>query len=367
MKSFIQLLGIFALFIGIFGLAIWSANRLQPSTEELAQITGTQTLLSDNADEIELPILGTLPSIEGINGWINSEALTNTDLEGKVVLVDFWTYSCINCIRTLPYITDWWSKYEDDGLVILGVHTPEFEFEKEYDNVVEAAAKYGIEFPIAQDNNYVTWRNFNNRYWPAKYLFDQDGNLRYYHFGEGSYDETELAIQSLLSIDEDVTTGKTVDFASIGSPETYFGSWRAERFVSPEGLVFIFPTDYSLPEEVALNEWALDGEWSVQDKYSEALEPGARFMFHYSAGVANLVMATEDGKLDDVVVRLDGEPVPDEYMGAHVVKDELTGGTFVQVEFSDLYELIDGEVGEHVLEIEALEPGLQIYAITFGS
>jgi hypothetical protein len=137
--------------------------------------------------------------------------------------------------------------------------------------------------------------------------------------------------------------------------------------VSPEGLVFIFPTDYSLPDELALNEWALEGEWSVQDKYSEALEPGARFIFHYSAGVANLVMATEDGKLDDVVVRLDGKPVPDAYMGTHVVKDELTGGTFVQVEFSDLYELIDGEVGEYVLEIEALEPGLQIYAITFGA
>jgi thiol-disulfide isomerase/thioredoxin len=367
MKSILKLFGVIALFIGIFALAIWSADQVQPSTEELAEITGAPTLLLDDSDEIQLPYLGTLPTVEGIDGWINSEALTNADLKGKVVLVDFWTYSCVNCIRTLPYITDWWDKYEDEDFVILGVHTPEFEFEKEYENVLEAAAKHGIEFPIAQDNDYVTWRNFNNRYWPAKYLFDQDGNLRYYHFGEGGYEETELAIQSLLSIEDDVTTGDIVDFSSIGSPETYFGSWRAENFVSPEGLVFVFPTKYSLPEELALNEWALEGEWMVQDKYSEAKQSGARFLFHYQAGVANIVMATEDGNLDDVVVRLDGQPVPNEYLGAHVVKDELTGGTFVQVEFSDLYELIDGDVGDHVLEIEALEPGLQIYAITFGA
>lgn len=366
MKSFFQILAIFLVFVGVFVIAIFAADRLQPSDEELAQITGTTSFSTSDMTQ-ELPYLGSMPTIEGIEGWINTDALTNEDLEGKVVLIDFWTYSCINCIRTLPYITDWWSKYEDDGLVILGVHTPEFAFEKEYDNVVEAAAKHGIEFPIAQDNDYVTWRNFNNRYWPAKYLFDQEGNLRYFHFGEGKYEETERAIQSLLAVEDDVTTGDTVDFSSIGSPETYFGSWRAENFTSPEGMKLVVPTTYSLPETLALNEWALEGDWTVQDKHSEALSSGARFLFRYKAGVANLVMSTADGRLDDVVVRLDGEAVPDEYLGTHVVKDELTGGTFVQVEFSDLYELIDGEVGDHVLEIEALEPGLQIYAITFGS
>ncbi len=360
MKNLLTLLGLTVLLISLFVGAIWIGGRMaQVSSSSSDSVNASQT-------DSELPYLGTMPPIEGIASWINSDELTSEDLQGKVVLIDFWTYSCINCIRTLPYIHDWWDKYRDDGLLIVGVHTPEFEFEKVRENVIEAAAKYDLTHPIAQDNNYVTWENFNNRYWPAKYLFDQEGNLRYYHFGEGNYEETETAIQMLLGVEEQIVVGETPDYQAIKSPETYFGWWRDERFASPEGLVENHATDYSLPFRLQKNEWALDGSWSINEKYSEALASGARFQFLYSASVANLVMSTRDGSLQDVIVKLDGEVVPTEMLGQNMVVDEMTGQTFVQVEFSDLYELINGEPGEHLLEIEVLEPGLQIYAITFG-
>ncbi|PJA45052.1 hypothetical protein CO174_05200 [Candidatus Uhrbacteria bacterium CG_4_9_14_3_um_filter_50_9] len=356
MKNLLILFGIAALFIGMFAGAIYLGSQMNPVREASEDIVRAE----------DLPILGTMPDIEGIAGWINSDELTQSDLEGKVVLIDFWTYSCINCIRTFPYITEWWSKYQEEDFVIIGVHTPEFEFEKKYDNVVEATVKHGIEFPVALDNDYVTWRNFSNHYWPAKYIFDQQGNLRYTHFGEGAYDETEGVIQALLGVSMDLTEAEFPDFANIRSPETYFGYWRTENFASNENLVEDVPTTYSLPEALSLNEWALLGEWNIQYQHAEAIGAGAKFQFHYSASVANLVMATSDGTLQDVIVRLDGEVVPTESLGTHIMKDELTGGTFVQVEFSDLYELIRSEPGEHILEIETLEPGLEIYAITFG-
>lgn len=358
MKNILSLLGILALLVLLFVGAILAGSSINSPTTSPT----TDSIVTEEA----LPYLGKLPKIEGIASWINSKELAAEDLEGKVVLIDFWTYSCINCIRTLPYIRDWWGKYEDDGLLIIGVHTPEFDFENVRENVIEAAQKYGLTHPIAQDNDYVTWRNFNNRYWPAKYLFDRDGNLRYYHFGEGSYDETESAIQALLGVNEEMTTGETPDYESINSPETYFGWWRDERFASPEGIVENASMDYSLPDDLDLNEWALEGSWTVNEKYTEAQLAGARFQFRYSASVVNLVMATADGELQDVVVKLDEKVVPSEFLGQHLVVDELTGQTFVQVEFSSLYELIDGEPGDHLLEIEVLEPGLQIYAITFG-
>lgn len=360
MKDLFILIGIAAALILLFAGAIFVGSRTQQMALERTSHEATGEAVQ------ELPVYGSLPEIEGISGWINSEPLSSEDLEGHVVLVDFMTYSCINCIRTFPYVADWWEKYEDDGLIILGMHTPEFGFEKIHENVVEASKKYNLQFPIGLDNDFVTWRNFNNRYWPAKYLFDQEGRLRYYHFGEGKYDETEAAIQQLLSVDDEVTDLEERDYRAANSPETYFGWWRAENFASPEGLQQNAITPYSAPDNLSLNQWSLAGSWSVQEKYSEALESGARFAFRFNAGEANLVMATSDGTLQDVVVYLNGEPVAQEFLGAHVVTDELGGQTFVQVEFSDLYELINGEPGEYLLEIETLEPGLQIYAITFG-
>ncbi|NQV90437.1 redoxin domain-containing protein [Candidatus Uhrbacteria bacterium] len=361
MKNILALLGIIGLLIALFAGAIWAGSRMIDSKAN----SETQTSQNTTTEE-ELPHLGTFPPIEGIASWINSEELSSESLKGKVVLIDFWTYSCINCIRTFPYLRDWWEKYEDDGLVIIGVHAPEFEFEKSRENVLIAAEKYGLAYPIALDNDFVTWKNFRNQYWPAEYLFDQSGELRYFHFGEGHYNETERAIQTLLNVKAEMTEEDLPNFAGIKSPETYFGWWRAERFASPEGIVTDLTTDYSFPDSNRSNEWALEGAWTINEKYSEANSSGARFRFTYNASIANLVMATRDGVIQDVVVRLDGEVVSPDLLGTNLVVDELTEQTFVQVEFSQLYELIDGDPAVHTLEIETLEPGLQIYAITFG-
>ncbi len=318
------------------------------------------------SDDKPLPVLGTMPELEGFASWINSEELTREDLKGKVVLVDFWTYSCINCIRTFPYLSEWWNKYQDEDFVLLGIHTPEFQFEKDRDNVIEAAQKNNLTFPIAQDNDFVTWRNFNNRYWPAKYLFDKKGQLRYVHFGEGKYDETEKAIQQLLAIDEDLAEVDAKKAKGVRSPETYFGYWRSENFASNEALKKDEVREYSFPEVLGPNEWALEGKWNVERQHSQAHEAGAKFRFRYSASVANLVMSIDGGGLQDVIVRLDGKEVPDELMGEHTKPSKGEEGTFTVVDFSDLYELISGEPGDHVLEIETLDEGLQIFAITFG-
>jgi len=366
MKDVLILLGIGAVFVGVLGGAVYLGTNVSDEVMNSLSDGGEQP----TQVEVELPVYAqSMPFIAGIEGWINSGELSNLDLQGKVVLVDFWTYSCINCIRTLPYIQTWWERYEGDDFVILGVHAPEFAFEKDYDNVVTATQEYGLTYPIALDNEMVTWGNFHNRYWPAKYLFDADGQLRYYHFGEGSYDETEAAIVTLLGREGEQVELGNVDApnrAMIKSPETYFGWWRAENFASPEGLVRNEVIAYTSVDELVLNEWAFEGEWEVTEKYSQAQTAGARFKFRFDASVANLVMATEDGSLQDVVVRIDGEVVSLDMLGGDIVVDELTGGTFVNVEFSDLYELFRGEGGGHVLEIEVLEPGLQIYAITFG-
>ncbi len=365
MKDLLKLLTIAGLLVGVFAGAIWASSLIKMPNNHPLSSERSHTTTEEPSD---LPLLGTLPPIDGIAGWINTDKLTQEDLQGNVVLVDFWTYSCINCIRTLPYIQAWHEAYQDDGLLILGVHTPEFGFEKVYDNVVAAATKHGLTYPIAQDNDFTTWNNFSNRYWPAKYLFDRDGNLRYYHFGEGSYDEAEAAIVQLLGTDvaEMFVQANTPDRKNISSPETYFGWWRAENFVSPEGIIQDETITYTAPGTLALNQWSLSGDWSVEYQHSQAQSAGARFAFRYSASVANLVMATSNNSLQDVVVYLDGAPVPPELLGAHTVTDELTSGTFVQVDVSDLFEIVSGAPGEHLLEIEALEPGLQIYAITFG-
>lgn len=338
---------------------------LRPSTVPSVSVSP----LSNTTDiaKTSLPVLAeSMPTIDGIASWINSEPLTNEALKGKVVLVDFWTYSCINCIRTLPYIADWWTKYQDEHFVIIGIHAPEFEFEKDRNNVIAAAQKYNLTFPIAQDNNHVTWNHFRNRYWPAKYLFDQEGKLRYVHFGEGNYTETESAIQSLLAVNDDMSHFEEPNLQSINSPETYFGYWRSEHFASPEKAEHDATSTYSFAESLKPNQWDLQGNWLVSEQFVEAQEPGARLRFHYSASKANLVMAINDQTIQDVAIYLDGQRVPDEYLGKHVQYDQDDNETIAKVSLSDLYELIAGTPGEHILEIESLGEGLQIYAITFG-
>lgn len=305
-----------------------------------------------------LPVLSRgMPEFEGIEAWLNSEPLEQEDLRGKVVLIDFWTYSCINCIRTLPFITSWHEKYEDDGLVIIGVHTPEFAFEKVRKNVEKAMERHGIHYPVAQDNDFTTWNNYNNRYWPAKYLFDHNGLLRYTHFGEGQYDTTERNIQALLrEAGEDVRAEITdmesdVDHRRIGTPETYLGYWRMDHNGNPETLLRDTPQEYTVPASTTFNTFYFDGNWEIKRQHSVLHDSEGAIVYRYRAATVNLVMGAPEGKTVRARVLIDGED-----MGIIEVSEET------------LYELYStpGEYDEHLLRLEFLDPGVEVYAFTFG-
>lgn len=309
---------------------------------------------------------GTAPEFTGIMNWLNiDQPLTMEGLRGKVVLVDFWTYSCINCIRTFPYLTSWYEKYKDQGLVIVGVHTPEFEFEKKTANVADALKRHGITYPVAQDNSYGTWQAYNNRYWPAHYLIDAEGNVREYHFGEGNYEETERAIQELLREAGQTVSGGTVEVQAETAGrqqtrETYLGSARLERFASPErvtGAAQVFTT----PETLKLNTLAYRGEWRVESERAVAGRD-AGLMLHFQGKKVFLVMAPEvSGTKGTVTVFLDGQPIEAGMAG----KDVEAGA--VTVDEDRLYELVNvgATPGEHTLELR-FESGVTAYAFTFS-
>jgi cytochrome c biogenesis protein CcdA/thiol-disulfide isomerase/thioredoxin len=315
-----------------------------------------------------LPVLGKMPQLEGIKNWINSEPLTREALQGKVVLVDFWTYSCINCLRTLPYLIQWYQHYQDQGLVILGIHTPEFAFEKDLRNVEKAVSSLGVRYPVALDNDYGTWRNFNNQYWPAHFLIDAQGRIRYQHFGEGEYERTEAAIQSLLrekgaavKLAEREKIPNPVDFSRINSPETYVGYKRMSGFQSPESLKPDQTQDYSLARIQALNTWSLAGPWKIEEERAINQAPHAKLRFQFEAQRLNLVMAPSSGVIH-AIVRIDGK-LADATTAGKDVKD----GTVV-IDAARLYELLDLRElkGSHLFEIEFLEPDAQVFAFTFG-
>lgn len=320
-----------------------------------------------------LPVLGTAPEFAGITNWLNTDkSLTLASLKGKVVLIDFWTYSCINCLRTLPYVTRWYDTYKDEGLVVVGVHTPEFEFEKKTSNVADAIERYNIHYPVAQDNEYGTWQAYENRYWPAHYLIDAEGRVREVHFGEGNYQETEEAIRSLLK-----EAGQTLGESSVTvtsdanaggvrlTPETYLGSDRMERLQSPE-RVKMGEVSYSLPPQIALNSFALDGPWRVESEravsgFASSLE------FQFKAGKVFLVLApAEAGKVARAKVYVDGQVVGNNSAGADV---NATG--MLSVDSERLYELVDLSDGASAegnrLRIEFETPGMSAYAFTFGN
>jgi thiol-disulfide isomerase/thioredoxin len=314
-----------------------------------------------------LPVLGTMPAIEGIAGWINTKPLVPADLKGKVVLVDFWTYSCINCLRTLPYVKSWDATYADKGLVVIGVHTPEFDFEKDPANVQAAVTREGIRYPVALDNDYKTWTNFGNQYWPAQYLFDKDGKLRYTHFGEGNETETEAAIQQLLGLSQPmVSPGSATAFEDIRSPETYFGYARGERFASPEPVVKDQEASYAFPGSLPPDGWALMGRWTIGAESAVLTSGAGRFAFHYDAGEANAVLDTADGKPHVAVVLLDGKPVPKAAKGADVTYD-ADGQSLVRVDAARLYELVNGPAGSHLLEIDFAGGPVKLFTMTFGA
>ena len=302
------------------------------------------------------------PEFAGIEAWQNSPPLTMKELQGKVVLIDFWTYSCINCVRTLPYLTDWDRKYRDMGLVIVGVHSPEFEFEKKPDNVRDAIAQHGIRYPVALDNRLSTWVNFDNRYWPAHYLIDRQGQVVYTHFGEGKYAVTENNIRYLLGLKEQ---GETIQvegptFALGQTPETYIGYGRADSFGGRERVVRDAPGVYRFPASLPDDAWALSGTWNVERERIVAGGQGAALRLDFKARKVFLVLGTASGKPVKLSLRLNGKAVE-----GNAGKDAPAG--VVTVERNTLYELIDQQIPKSgLLEIETDAPGLEAYAFTFG-
>ena len=318
-----------------------------------------------------LPVEGTLPSFEGATLWLNSPPLTREQLKGKVVLVDIWTYSCINCIRTIPYVRAWAERYKDQGLVVVGVHSPEFAFEKDPANVRKAVADFGIRYPVAMDNDLAIWRAFDNRYWPAHYLADAQGRIRYHHFGEGKTEETEAAIRALLA-EKGAKLGNTAsitaagasaaaDWASIRSPETYLGTRRAANFASPGGLR-PGTNNYLLPGKYALNHWGLEGRWTVEPQRSVLQVPGGKIAFQFRARDLHLVLGSASGKPVRYRVLLDGRPPQDD----HGMDIDAAGNG--RVTDQRLYQLVRQKDPnrERLFTIEFLDPGAEAYAFTFG-
>ena len=317
---------------------------------------------------------GTFAPLAGATGWINSPALGSADLRGKVVLVDFWTYSCINCLRTLPYIRAWADKYRDAGLVVLGVHSPEFAFEKNPDNVRRAVKDLGITYPVAVDSNHAIWRGFQNQAWPALYFVDAQGRVRQQVFGEGQYEESERLIQKLLAEAGKTAAasglvsvqGEGVQAASGGrvlSGETYMGHERAAGFVPAGGLQADRRHSYDAAANLPLNRWTLGGEWTVEAERAVATGAGALLAYRFRARDLHLVLGREAGaNAVRFRVLIDGKP-PLNRHGTDVGPD---GSGLIDAH--RLYQLVrlPASAGDHLFEIEFLDPGAHVYAFTFG-
>ncbi len=316
--------------------------------------------------------------LSGATAWINtpnSQPLTMASLQGKVVVIDFWTYSCINCLRTLPYIKAWNAKYKDAGLVIIGVHTPEFPFEKDEANVRKAVRDLGVTYPVAMDNDYRIWRNFNNNYWPAHYFIDATGKVRYHHYGEGGYDESEQWIRSLLEeVNHKPLPGSPTQVAAEGalapadtsdvkSPETYVGYHRAQNFASPEGFNQNEPQAYTVPVNLKLNDWALAGKWQDERQIATSLATSSAIVYRFHARDLHLVLGPSTaGKPIRFRVTINGKAP-----GANHGMDTDAEG-YGTVKENRLYQLIrqQGAIQDRTFRIEFLQPGAQAYAFTFG-
>jgi len=300
------------------------------------------------------------PEISGITAWLNSAPLQLKDLRGKVVLIDFWTYSCINCIRTLPYLKDWYNKYHSAGLVIIGVHTPEFDFEKNLNNVKNAVEKFGIKYPVALDNQFVTWQNFNNAFWPAHYLINREGNVVYTHFGEGEYATTENNIRFLLGIKAPLSSNQAAEepFSFTETPETYLGYERANSFASPEDVIHDQKTFYTLPKTLPLHNFALYGNWIIRPDRIITSQANAVLKIHFRARKVFMVMGSTIPT--SIELLLNDKKVTSE-KGKDVVNSYITVTTH------RLYEAITlPQAQEGVLQITSSKPGLELYTFTFG-
>jgi thiol-disulfide isomerase/thioredoxin len=321
---------------------------------------------------VDLPVEGHLPSLGGATGWLNSEPLATESLRGKVVLIDFWTYTCINWLRTLSYIRAWADKYAEQGLLVVGVHTPEFPFERDIDNVRAAVNEMAVDYPIALDSKYKIWRAFSNQYWPAVYIADAEGRIRHHRFGEGGYEEIERVVQQLLRDsgldvvpDDLVPDGgdgfeAQADWANLETPETYLGYEQAQNFASPGGLS---SGEYETPDRLELNQWALTGKWTIGSGACVLNGAEGSIAFRFHARDVHLVMGPRNrGASVPFRVAVDGAP-PGDAHGLDV--DERGEGTVTQ---QRLHQLIRQRepFGDRTFEITFLAPGAEAYAFTFG-
>ena len=380
-----QALGVFVL-IGVGAIALGLDTRVlskissaQTASIEsgLARSLGASQAMDETATrtnaagELVLPPIGNLPSLEGLGPWFNSPPLTNAQLKGKVVLIDFWTYSCINCLRALPYVKAWDAKYRKDGLVVIGVHAPEFAFERDPANVAKAIHDLGVRYPVALDNQYRLWNALHNQYWPAHYFVDAQGRIRYFHHGEGEYAMSERVIRQLLAEAGHAPAGDMAQASAsgaeagasgqIGSPETYIGYARADRFVSPGGLLRDKPKTYAAAP-LSLNDWALEGSWIDTRQSARSLAPGAKIRFRFHARDLHLVLGSTSGKPIRYRVTLDGQ-VP----AADAGVDTNAQGTGA-VTGQRLFQLVrlKGPVRDRTFTIEFLDPGVEAFSFTFG-
>jgi len=309
-----------------------------------------------------------MPSLVGAVEWINSAPLRPADLRGHVVLVDFWTFTCINWLRTEPYIRAWSRAYRNDGLIVIGVHTPEFSFEHDIDRVQLATKERAIDYPVAVDNDYEIWRAFDNHYWPALYFVDAEGLIRDQHFGEGSFDKSERFIQRLLGIDrqfggiEGFGVEAAADWDNLRTPETYLGYGRTEHFGSPGGVGFDQRRRYRFPDRLRLGQWALAGEWTIERERVVLHQAGGSIAYRFHARDAHLVLLPGAGRPIPFRVALDGE-VPGPSAGEDI--DEAGNGT---IQDGRLYQLVRQQdaVRERTLQISFLDPGAEAYVFTFG-
>lgn len=331
------------------------------------QVTRVQTPLA--ATE------GNLPSLESATAWLNSSPRTSASLRGKVVLIQFWTYTCVNWLRTLPYVRAWAARYGDHGLVVIGVHTPEFSFEHNIDNVQRAATAMHVDYPIAIDNDYAIWDAISNSYWPALYVADANGRIRHHHFGEGAYDESERVIQQLLAESGAEATGPDLvtvdprgaevaaDWDNLNSSETYLGSAHTTRFASPGGVVQSGPHVYAAPAQLMLNQWALAGSWSIEKEAVVLNDASGRITYQFRARDVNLVMGPEaTGTSSAFRVLIDGQTPS--AAGGFDVDEQGTGALAEQ----RLYQLIrqPPPIVERRFEIEFLDSNVAAYDFTFG-
>jgi len=346
----------------------WNTNPLSKPATDLHEASARES-------KVALGDEGSMPELSGAIGWLNSAPLDRKSLRGKVVLVDFWTYTCINSLRPLPYVKSWAKKYKDAGLVVIGVHTPEFSFEKEPANIENALRELHVAYPVAIDSNYRIWRAFNNEYWPAQYLVSAKGRIRYHHFGEGDYGRIETAIRELLKDngaslrDEGLVavTGTGVeappDFAHERSPESYLGYRHAERLASPQRVAKDSPRTYSEPSKLSLNHWGLSGSWTVGAEAVVLQAAPGKVMFRFHSRDLNLILApTKDGKPLRFKVTLD-DAAPGDNSGV----DSGPDGSG-EIREPRLYQLIrqKGPIVDRIFEIEFLDPGVQALDFTFG-